>query len=93
MNKRIALILAATVAVLLIPFIAMQFTNDVSWGSEDFLVAGVLLFGTGLLVDFVLRKVKSRSTRMIAIALIIIALVLVWVELAVGIFGTPFAGN
>jgi hypothetical protein len=35
----------ATVAVLLIPFFAMQFTNEVSWTQTDFVVMGFLLIG------------------------------------------------
>ena len=64
----------------------MQFTNEVNWGVLDFIVAGILLLGTGLACNFVLQKVKNTKFR-IAICLIILAsLFLIWAELAVGIF-------
>jgi hypothetical protein len=38
------------------------------------------------------RKMKTKKKIIITIIVIVI-LFLVWAELAVGIFGTPFAGN
>ena len=46
-NKRLILILITIVFLLLIPFIAMQFTNEVDWTVSDFIVIGILLPGTG----------------------------------------------
>jgi hypothetical protein len=79
--------------LLLVPFVAMQFSDEVKWTPFDFMVVGVLLFGTGFLCELVLRKVKTRQTRIIMVAAILLLLFLVWAELAVGIFGTPFAGS
>jgi len=73
--------------LLLVPLIAMQFTAEVNWTPLDFVAAAVLLFGTGISCEFVLRKVKKTRYR-IAICLLLLAmLLLVWVQLAVGIFG------
>jgi hypothetical protein len=84
--------LTATV-LLLLPLIAMQFTGEVKWSFFDFVAAGVLLYGTGLLCEVVLRKVKKMEHRVIICGVILLALLLIWAELAVGIFGTPFAGS
>lgn len=92
-NKRLITILATAVAILLIPLIAMIFTNDVSWKIFDFLVAGVLLIGTGLTLEFILRKIKTLRYRILLGILLFVLLFLIWVELAVGVFGTPFAGS
>lgn len=92
-NKRLIIILAAMTTVLLIPFIAMQFTNEVDWSVSDFAIMGVLLYGTGLLCELVLRKVKSVQNRILICVAIVVAFLLIWAELAVGIFGTPFAGS
>ncbi len=92
-NQRLTGIVATATVLLLLPLIAMQFTNEVNWSLSDFVIAGVLLFGTGLLCELVLRTVTKTEYR-IAICLALLAtLLLVWAELAVGIFGTPFAGS
>ncbi len=92
-NQRLTGIVFSAALILLIPLVAMQFTNEVKWTLFDFVVAGTLLFGTGLMIELVLRKVKQTRHRILLCGAIILALLLVWVELAVGIFGTPFAGN
>ena len=92
-NKRLIGIVLTAALLLLLPFIAMQFTNEVNWSLFDFIVAGVLLFGTGLACEFVLRKVKKMKHRVAICAGILVMLLLIWAELAVGIFGTPLAGS
>ena len=92
-NKRLIIILAIVAGLLLIPFVAMQFTNEVRWSGFDFLVMGILLAGTGLVCELILRKVKKTSNRLVLCLAVVGVLVLVWMELAVGIFGTPFAGS
>jgi bacteriorhodopsin len=79
--------------LLSIPLIAMQFTDEVNWTIMDFIVAGILLFGTGLICELVLRKVKNKKYRIGISAIILAALFLICAELAVGIFGSPFAGS
>ena len=92
-NKRIIGIVLAVALLLLIPLIAMQFTDEVNWTPGDFVVAAVLLLGTGLTGELVMRKVKNKDFQIAIIAVIVVGLVLIWAELAVGIFGTPFAGS
>lgn len=92
-NQRLILILTAVLVLLLIPFVSMQFTDEVNWDLTDFLIMGVLLLGTGLLCEGVLRRVKKNSTRLLICGIILILFFVVWAELAVGIFGTPFAGS
>lgn len=92
-NKRLMGILLTVTLLLMIPLIAMQFSEDVNWSIFDFVVAGVLLLGTGLTCEFVLRKVKKIEYRLAICGAILVVLFLIWAELAVGIFGTPFAGS
>jgi hypothetical protein len=40
-----------------------------------------------------LRKFKSTKQRIFIVGFVLLAFFLVWAELAVGIFGTPFAGS
>ena len=92
-NKRLTGIVLTVAFLLLIPLIAMQFTNEVDWKLTDFVIMGVLLLGTGLFCELVMRKVKKTGPRIVICGAILLAFLLVWAELAVGIFGTPFAGS
>ena len=92
-TKKIGIVALVTAAILLVPFIAMQFTGEVNWSAFDFVVAGVLLGGTGLAYVLSTMKMSSPRSRLAIGAVLAVALVLVWAELAVGLFGTPFAGS
>ncbi len=92
-NKRLNIIMLISAILLLIPLIAMQFTDEVNWNLLDFVVAGALLLGTGLICDFALRKINKIKYRIAVCVAVLVVLMLIWAELAVGIFGSPFAGS
>ncbi len=92
-NRRLAAILLTVVILLSIPLVAMQFTSEVNWSTSDFVIMGILLLGTGLLCELTMRKLKRTSQRILVCGIVLIAFLLIWAELAVGIFGTPFAGS
>ncbi len=92
-NKRLMIIVLAVALLLLIPLIAMRFTDEVDWTLSDFVVAGVLLLGTGLLCEIVMRKVTTKKLRIVICGALVLVLLLTWAELAVGIFGTLFGGH
>ncbi|TAF66672.1 MAG: hypothetical protein EAZ55_05590 [Cytophagales bacterium] len=92
-NKRLLGILFSVVVLLCIPFVAMQFTQEVAWSSFDFLVAFCLLSFTGLSFEFIMRNTKTTYQKVLLTALLLMAFLLIWIELAVGIFGSPFAGS
>ncbi len=92
-NRRLLLIVLIVAVLLLIPLIAMQFSEEVVWTASDFVIAAILLLGTGLAIEFVLRKVKTTKNRIILSGIILAVLFLIWAELAVGVFGTAFAGS
>lgn len=92
-NKRLIGILIVIAFLLLLPLIAMQFTSEVVWTSSDFVIMGILLLVTGLAVELVLRKVPTTSSRIVIVGVVLFLFFLIWAELAVGIFGTPFAGS
>ena len=92
-NKRLKFILITVVFLLLIPLIAMQFTDEVKWTLLDLIVAGILLLSTGFIIDLVIKKVKNINYRIAITIALLILLLLIWAELAVGIFGTPFSGS
>ena len=92
-NKRLINILLTTAILLLIPLIAMQFTDEVNWTLSDFVVAATLLLGTGLMCELVLRNINKLKYRIAICGAFLFALIMIWVELTVGILGTPFSGN
>lgn len=80
---------AAAVAVLLaLPLLAMQVTDEVRWSLADFIVAGTLLGGTGLLYTLATRTTRGTVYRVAVGAALAAALMLVWANLAVGVIGT-----
>lgn len=92
-NKRFMGILLTVAVLLCIPLITMQFTNEVVWTLSDFIIAGIFLLGTGIVIEVVARNVKEKRTRIGMIVVTLIVLFLVWAETAVGVFGSPFAGS
>ena len=91
--KRRALIFAAAGLLLALPALAMLLGGDVNWDAFDFVVGAILLFGTAFALNYALDRIISPRNRVVAAGAIVVVLVLVWAELAVGLFGTPFAGS
>jgi hypothetical protein len=72
-NIRLIGIVLAVAFLLLIPLIA-----GFPWTRLDFVTAGVLLLGTGLLCEFVMRKVKKIEYQIALCGVILATLVLIW---------------
>jgi hypothetical protein len=70
---RVALV---TACILLVPLVAMQITNEVDWGVADFVFAGVLLGGTGLLLEVAARKPGNLAYLAAATAIGVAAIIL-----------------
>lgn len=81
------------VGILFVPFVAMQITSDVNWKLADFILMAGLMLGAGLLGEFIYRKVKNIRDKAVICIMVLLFFLLIWVELAVGVFGTPFAGS
>lgn len=76
-----------TAFLLLIPLVAMQFTQEVTWTWSDFVVAGGLLFGTGL--TYLLLARRGNGAYRLAVGVAVAAgLLLIWINLAVGFIGS-----
>jgi len=87
-NKNIIRIALATAFLLSIPLVAMQFNDEMAWSLTDFIVAGGLLFGAGLTYELIARKAGNIAYRVAVGLAVVTALLLVWVNLAVGIIGS-----
>ena len=79
--------------LLLIPLIGMMFTDEINWSLSDFIVMGFLLILLGLGIHLVSTRTKNLKFRILYILIVCLVFLLIWAELAVGIFGTPFAGS
>ena len=84
--KGILYVVLMAAVLLLIPLIAMQFTNDIQWNISDFLVAWGLLIAAGTTYVITTRKQEKRSSKILIGVGVLTLLVLVWAELAVGVF-------
>ena len=75
-------VLLATPAVMM-----LRATEGWLWGPFDFVFAAVLLFGTAGLVDLAIRKGGSLAYRLGAALALLVSLLLIWVNAAVGVIG------
>ncbi|QBE61674.1 hypothetical protein [Pseudoduganella lutea] len=79
-------VLLVTGALLLVPLVSMQLGGAFDWGAFDFVAAAVLLAGTGFALELALAKLRTGRARATAAAVIVLALLAIWAELAVGLF-------
>ena len=77
-----------TGCLLLVPLMAMRFTDHVAWNGLDFAVAGILLFGTGVTFELLARRAGNTMHRAALGLAVLTAFALVWVNLAVGLIGS-----
>ncbi len=86
MDKQSIILWGSVVLVLLIPLIAMQFTDEVNWDIMDFLVAAALLTFAAFGYQLASKKISDTKIKMAAGIVILALLLIVWIELAVGLF-------
>ena len=90
---KIVKILSIALLLLLVPGIGMiAFPHEVRWTVFDFVVAFIFLSLGVFLISYI-NRVAKQSMKVIYITLIIIIMALLWMELAVGIFGSFLAGS
>lgn len=92
-NSRFKKLLISSTVILTIPILGKLYTDDFQWALPDFIIGAMLLYGTSFLIDVIMRKVQKKSHRIALSGLILLVLLCIWAELAVGLIGTPFAGN
>ncbi len=79
--------------ILLIPLIAMQFTNEVQWTISDFAFMGALLFAAGLGYELVAKKTGTFAYRAATALAVLASFLLVWINAAVGFIGEENPAN
>ncbi len=92
-KQKTVAIYALPLVVLSIPLVGNLVSKEVNWSGSDFMIAGALLFTVAFLINLVRNKIKKQSQRLLICIFILLALALLWTELAVGVFGSPFAGS
>ena len=91
--KRRAYLFLAVAALLALPAVGLLVSDEVNWSPFDFVIAFVLLGGAAWLIDLIWHRVRSLSARVVTVALVLLVLLFIWAELAVGLVGSPWAGS
>jgi hypothetical protein len=92
-HRGIVRVALGTALLLLIPFVAMRFTEEVNWSLHDFVFMGVLLLAAGLGYELVARRAQRIAQRAAVGIVVATTFLLVWVNAAVGIIGDPGGPN
>jgi len=93
MNLTLTKRVLSPLSLLLIPFIGNIFSNQVNWSLFDFIIMGLVLGILGIIIHFILEKVRDKKFRIVPIIFVLIIFLMIWAELAVGVFGSPIAGS
>lgn len=93
-SRSILRVAIATVLLLMIPLVAMQFTDEVDWDLPDFIIMGILLFSAGFSYVLIAQHTKGIVHRLAVASAIGTTLLMIWANLAVGLIGSgPNPGN
>lgn len=74
--------------LLLIPFLATKFSEEVTWSGGDFVLMGSLLVGLAVTYEVAVQRVQQKGYRAAMILALLGAFLLFWVNGAVGIIGS-----
>ena len=92
-QQKTALIFAIPTLLMVAAFISNNFVDGFNWSGSDFLIAAILLFGTASFIYMIASSKLSLRAKIISSIVIIFILIMIWVEMAVGLFGSPIAGS
>lgn len=74
--------------LLVAPAIAMWFTDEVQWTASDFIIAGVVAIGGGVIAELAARASGDWSYRIGAGVAALAGVLLIWINGAVGVIGS-----
>ena len=77
---------AMAALLLLLPLITMLVTHEVAWDGADFAIFGAMLLTVGGAYELTVRMTRSTACRTAIGVVLVATFLLVWAELAVGIF-------
>jgi hypothetical protein len=87
-SQSIIAVALVTVLILIIPLVAMQFTDEVKWDAPDFVVMGALIFSTGMGFVLITRSSPNVAYRIASGLTFGAAFLMIWANLAVGLIGS-----
>ncbi len=90
---RLLVLVVSVLLLLMLPLVAMQFTDEVNWSIFDFVAMGTFLLSLSIVSELILKFAKNTPAKLLLIGIAILFFVLIWIELAVGIFNSPFKGS
>ena len=91
MNLTITKRVLSPLSLLLIPLFGNIFSNQVNWSLFDFIIMGLLLGMLGIIIHYIMEKVRNKTFRIVPIIFVLIIFLMIWAELAVGVFGSLIA--
>ncbi len=68
-------------------------SDEFDWNLFDFIILFIMMILAGASFEFVSRIIKNEKNQKILFVIIIFSFLLIWAELGVGIFNSPFAGD
>jgi len=68
-------------------------SDEFDWNIFDFIILIIMMIFAATSFELVPRFIKSQKNHRILFAIIIFLFLLIWAELGVGIFNSPFAGD
>ena len=74
--------------LLITPAVAMRFSEEVQWTPSDFVFAGIILIGAGVIAELAVRASGAWSYRIGAGLAVLASVLLIWINGAVGIIGS-----
>ena len=93
MKKKFLIRLVTVWSILLLPLVGGHLSTKIQWDLADYIVAAVLLTAAVIGVELILIFNLSKRQQMVLLIVFFLSFLLLWAELAVGIFGSPLAGS
>ena len=80
-------------SLLLIPLVGSLVTQAIHWSVFDYFVAALLLGGSVWGLSTIYKAGFSKQVKRSLGVLFLLFILLLWSEMAVGLFGSPLAGS
>lgn len=87
LGSRLRIVIWGSAALMLLPLLAMQVTDEVRWDVADFAIFGGMLAAAGGAYELAAKVAGDRAYRTAVGLALAGAFILVWANLAVGVIG------